>query len=124
MSTYRLIIPGRLPGLNEYIAVERRNRHAAAAMKKGTQRIINKEIAVQLRRIRIKKQVFVRYLWVEKNKRRDKDNVAFARKFIQDSLVACQVLENDGWANIAGFSDEFAVDNKNPRVEVTITEIE
>lgn len=124
MSSYRLVIPGRLPGLNEYIAVERRNRHAAAAMKKDVQRTINREITAQLRRRRIKGRVFMRYLWVEKNKRRDKDNIAFARKFIQDSLVACQVLENDGWANIDGFRDEFEVDNKNPRVEVTITEIE
>ena len=50
----------------------------------------------------------------------DKDNIAFAKKFIQDSLVHAGVLANDGWNQIEGFTDDFAVDPKNPRVEVTI----
>ena len=53
-------------------------------------------------------------------RRRDLDNVAFAKKFIQDSLVHAGVLVNDGWNQIEGFTDDFAVDPKNPRVEVTI----
>ena len=52
----------------------------------------------------------MRYLWVEKNKRRDKDNIAFAKKFIQDALVKEKVLENDGWAQIESWTDAFTVD--------------
>ena len=56
--------------------------------------------------------------------RRDKDNIAFAKKFIQDSLVHAGVLQNDGWKHIEHFTDDFAVDPKNPRVEVVIEEFE
>lgn len=56
---------------------------------------------------------------------RDKDNISsFGRKVIQDGLVRVGVLKNDGWKHIEGFSDRFRVDEKNPRVEVEIIEVE
>ena len=65
----------------------------------------------------------MRYLWVEKNRRRDKDNISsFGRKVIQDALVKMGVLRNDGWENIEGFSDNFAVDKGKPRIEIEIEE--
>ena len=65
----------------------------------------------------------MQYSWYEKNKKRDLDNISsFGRKVIQDALVASKVLINDGWNNIKGFSDEFYVDAKNPRIEVLIEE--
>ena len=52
------------------------------------------------------------------------EDIAFAKKFIQDSLVHCGVLDNDGWGQIEHFTDDFAVDPKDPRIEVTIEEFE
>lgn len=64
------------------------------------------------------------YRWYEKDKRRDLDNVSsFGRKVIQDALVYTGVIQNDGWKEITGFSDEFYVDKKNPRIEVEIEEV-
>lgn len=40
---------------------------------------------------------------------------------IQDALVHYGILEGDSWKHIAAFTDNFAVDTDNPRVEVTIT---
>ena len=51
-----------------------------------------------------------------------KDNIAFAKKFIQDSLVKEKVIQNDGWKEIDSWSDEFSVDAQHPRVEVDIEE--
>lgn len=118
----KLIIKGLLPGLNEYISAERRNKYAAAKMKKQTEHYIIWEIKRQLGNKKAVEPVTINYCWVEKNRRRDKDNIAFAKKFIQDALVKAGVLENDGWANIEGFTDSFEVDKKNPRVEVGIKE--
>lgn len=74
--------------------------------------------------VRIEKPVFMEYLWVEPDKRRDKDNISsFGRKVIQDALVKTGVLKNDGWKQIAGFSDRFEVDKKNPRIKVKIKEV-
>ena len=63
-------------------------------------------------------------LWVEPNHRRDLDNVAFGKKFIQDGLVKAGIIPNDTADYIAGFSDSFAYNAKEPRIIVTIHEIE
>lgn len=120
---YRLIIPGRLPGLNEYISAERANRYKGAKLKSRSERIISDEIAMQLKGVRIKNPVEMHYLWIERDMRRDRDNVAFAKKFVQDALVDAGVLVNDDCKHVVGFSDRFEVDKKNPRIEVLIKEI-
>lgn len=126
MKEYRFTIPGVLPGLNEYIDAERgpKGKYKAAAMKKQAQNVIGYMIRTQLRGVHFNRPVVIRYLRIEPSRRRDKDNVAFAKKFIQDALVANGVLKNDGWAEIEHFTDDFAVDPKNPRIEVTIEEYE
>lgn len=126
LRQYTLTIPGLLPGLNEYIDAERshKGKYKAASMKKQAQNVIGYMVKTQLRGVRFTRPVVIRYLWIEPNRRRDKDNIAFAKKFVQDSLVEMGVLKNDGWAEIEHFTDDFAVDAKNPRVEVTIEEYE
>lgn len=126
LKKFKLTIPGILPGLNEYIDAERghKGKYKAASMKKQAQNVIGFMIKTQLRGVKFTRPVVIHYLWIEPSRRRDKDNIAFAKKFIQDSLVEAGVLQNDGWANIEHFTDDFAVDPKNPRVEVTIEEYE
>lgn len=123
MAKHTLIIPGVLPGLNEYISAERRNKYQAASMKKQAEHIISIMIKSQLKGIKFSGPIIMNYKWIEPNRKRDKDNIAFAKKFIQDSLVHSGVIENDGWKNIEYFTDSFDVDAKNPRVEVIIEEI-
>ena len=118
----KIIIPFALPGLNDYIEAERAHRQKGAALKRKCQRdiaaVLKKQVKGPLR-----EPVVMRYTSVEKDRRRDKDNVSsFGRKIIQDTLVSMNALRNDGWANIAGFSDEFRVDKKRPRVEIEILE--
>ena len=121
--THTLTIPGRLSGLNEYIDACRRNPYAANTMKKRNEAAIRSAIIACLRGVKIDRPVYMRYHWIELDRRRDKDNIAFARKFVQDALVAAKVLHGDGWRHIVGFGDSFDVDSKNPRVEVEITEV-
>lgn len=65
--------------------------------------------------------VKIKYTFYEPNRRRDKDNIAaIAHKFTQDALVQCDIIPDDGWANIEGFNDSFFIDKNNPRIEVTI----
>lgn len=116
----RLVIPGKLPGLNEYIEANRRNRYLAAKMKKDAERKIMWAIRAQLHGVRFTGPIVMRYTWYEPDRKRDKDNIAFAKKFVQDSLVSAGVLKNDGWKEIENFTDEFAVDKENPRVEVLL----
>lgn len=121
---YKLIIPGKLPGLNDYIAAERANRHKGAKMKRNNGNIVALSIRRCLKGVSIDRPVFMKYTWIEPNRRRDKDNISsFGRKVIQDALVNAAILKGDGWRHIDGFSDRFKVDKENPRIEVIIKEI-
>lgn len=120
---YILIIPGRLSGLNEYIAAERTNRYKAAKLKSDNEKVVSAYIRKFLRGVKIRSPVQMDYVWHEKDKRRDLDNITFGRKIIQDSLVKCGVLKDDGWKYIIGFSDEFKVDKNNPHIKVLIKEV-
>ena len=76
--------------------------------------------------MRINKAVF-RYIEFElysyeQTKRRDKDNVAFAKKFILDALQKSGVLKNDNNKYILGFQDEF-VYRQGDKVVVEIWEV-
>lgn len=120
---YLLTIPGTLNNLNDYISAERTNRHKGAKMKASNGDIVAVAIRQCMRGVKIEKPVFMEYLWVEPNRRRDKDNISsFGRKVIQDALVQYGVLKDDGWKYVVGFSDKFDVDKKNPRIEVLIRE--
>ena len=119
----KLIIMGRLHGLNEYIAAERSNRYSAANMKRQDMNLVLGYARICLRGWKASGRVKMRYTWYEKNQRRDMDNVSsYGRKIIQDALVEGGYLPNDGWKDISGFSDAFAVDKNNPRIEVEIEE--
>ncbi|MBT9147780.1 MAG: hypothetical protein DDT32_01545 [Syntrophomonadaceae bacterium] len=124
MATYQINIPGTLPGLNEYIRAERANRYLAAKIKRQSEEVIGLILKSQLRGVRIIGPVSIHYTWIEPNTRRDKDNIAFAKKFIQDSLVQIGALQGDGWAHISGFSDTFGIDKLNPRISIFIKEEE
>ena len=121
-NTASFTIQGRLDGLNEYTKACRSNCYAGDNMKKKNERIVEYYIFEQLRGVKFNNKVSISYTWYEKNKRRDLDNIAFAKKFIQDALVKRGVLEGDGWQHIAYFTDEFKVDKDNPRIEVVINE--
>jgi hypothetical protein len=115
-----LKITGELCDLNTYINAERGNRFHAAKIKKDE----TEKVYWACKEQKLKKvtgSVYMTYTWYCKNKRKDKDNIVFARKFIQDGLVEAKILTDDGWDEIEGFQDVFEIDAKNPRVEVEIT---
>lgn len=119
-----LVIPGTLPGLNEYIAAERTNRYKAAAMKREAESLVLWAAKQCLRGWKARASVRMEYTWVERNRHRDKDNIsAYGRKIIQDALVKGGYLQGDGWAHISGFSDAFVVDKGHPRIEVRICQL-
>lgn len=117
-----LVIPFGLPTLNEYINAERGNRYAGAKMKKDAEKKIVLEIMRQnLSKIRFgNSPVFISYEWQRRNKRTDKDNIAFAQKFVQDALVKAGVIDDDRWDYVTGFEHEFKLGSCNS-VTIRIT---
>lgn len=123
MSMQKLIINGKLPNLNEYTLACRTNRYMGAKLKQQAEQVIL--IAIKQQKLQpVKQPVQLAYTWIEPNKRRDKDNIAFAQKFVQDALVKAGILKNDSWNYIIGFSHNFKIDKDKARIEVTITEQE
>ncbi len=124
-SEHALTIPGRLPGLNEYTSACRTSHMSGAKMKQDSQEIVLWSILSQMRRVRFTKPVFLLFTFYEKDKRRDRDNVAsYARKVIQDALVKSGTIEDDGWDYVTGYLDRFEVDRKRPRIVVEFIEQE
>lgn len=119
-----LIIEGQLPNLNDYTLACRTHRQAGAKMKKNAEWMITTFIRKQLKNVSFTNPVQLSFRWYEPNKRRDLDNVCFAKKFILDALVSNGIIVADGWKGVVGFTDEFFVDKDAPRIEVDIQEVE
>ena len=127
---YKVIIKGQyfgkntFPDLNNYLSECSRHPQAGAKMKRDFMMIASNAIRRQLPRVHIPGTVKIHYRYYEYSKKRDPSNVnAFAVKVIEDALQKCEVISNDGWANIAGYSQDFFVDKENPRIEVYIREV-
>ena len=114
--------------MNEFIDANRRSKgkwNKGNQMKQRDQNLISGFIRQHMRKVHIEKPIYIKYRFFEPNKRRDLDNISgYFHKVFQDSLVHCGVIVNDNWHYIVGFSDEFFVDNKFPRIEVEIIEME
>lgn len=118
-----LIIEGRLDGLNEYTRACRKNKFAGAKMKKENEVIISACILEQLQGVYFDGVVELSFRWYEKDRKRDLDNIAMAKKFILDALVSNGIIVADGWKGVIGFTDNFFVDKENPRIEVDIKKV-
>ena len=101
----RIDIDEKLPSLNEYVNVCRANRYQAAQFKRTYEDLIG----FYIRRIpRITVPVQIHFHWIEGTKRRDYDNVAFAKKFILDALVKYGKLQDDNRKCVTAFQDTFS----------------
>lgn len=105
MSKYKFEIDKRLMGLNEYTKYNRTNKYAGA--KKKEQQYIIWCIKEQLGNLKIERPVIGNFTWIEENKRRDLDNICFAKKFILDALVQAGVLKDDNRRIVTNFRDNF-----------------
>lgn len=120
---YRFEIDKRLMGLNEYTNLNRKNRYLGNQAKQREQAYIMWCIKEQLGNLKLEKSVVGHFIWIEENKRRDLDNICFAKKFILDALVQAQVLKDDNRRIVTNFTDSFKYADKS-RVIVELEEIE
>ena len=105
---YTIEIPLKLPSLNEYINVCRTNKYAAASFKREQE----ESIMWFLKKLpKFQYPVSIHFHWVEKNQKRDIDNIAFAKKFILDALVKLGKLKDDNQQYVKSFTDTFEINN-------------
>jgi len=126
-----LWVPGPLPGLNELLAAAGgsggRRAGYARIKRQWTETIwaLAKEARID-KPGPFERAVLMTFDWVEKDKRRDPDNVAAGgRKLILDGLVNAGVLAGDGWKHVRSWHDRWqtvdeVIGGKGPGVGVTI----
>jgi Holliday junction resolvase RusA-like endonuclease len=120
--SYKITLQGKLPSLNEYIAALNSNRFDGAKMKKS----IEDNIIFQIRShtakipwVNLTPPVKLIFTWIEPDKKRDLDNICFAKKFILDAFVSAGLLDNDNRKNVCGFEDRFPdPEPTNARIEI------
>ena len=112
-------IPYKFPSLNEYVNECRKNRYAGANFKAHVQN----DIGYFINRLpEFKTPVKIHFHWIEGNKKRDLDNIAFAKKFILDALVNQHKLKDDSRKYVTEFSDSFSY-GKDFKVILEIMEV-
>ena len=105
----RVEIPLKLPSLNEYINKCRYNKYAGNYYKQKIEANIYPYI---INMPKLERPVKIDFHWVEGNKKRDLDNICFAKKFILDALVKYGKLKNDNRKNVYAFTDSFSYSNE------------
>lgn len=117
----KLVVKGRLPGMNELINANRISRWSGHNQKKTQTARIEKLAAKQLEKVDYK--IDLTFKWFCKDRRRDKDNIAGGgQKFVLDGLQEAGIIRNDGWKEIGKISHEYYIDKERERVEVILEE--
>ncbi len=118
----KLIIPGELPDFNSIIDDSKKHWAVYSKQKKK----LTWDIALIIKSQKLKPvrkyPIKIKFIWNCKNRMKDPDNICSAKKFCIDALKEAQIIIDDSFKYIAGFTDEFYIDKNNPRIEVFIEE--
>jgi Holliday junction resolvase RusA-like endonuclease len=104
-----IILDIKLPSANDYIKACRTNKYTAAKMKADAENIL---IWLLKKMPRYEEPVAITFTWVEKDRRRDPDNISFGAKFILDAMQKAGKIPNDNQMYIRKITHEFVVSAK------------
>ena len=114
MKKIEIWIPGRLPGENEIIKAAKRSGKGTSNQYTKLKKDWSNYVAdiVKACDLEPAESIFVYFEWVDQDQRRDKDNIAAAKKFVFDGMVKAGFIENDGWKQVIGWRESFSVNRK------------
>ena len=109
-----------MPTLNEHDNANRANRFGGASMKKKATNLCATYVKKAMNEgfELMNQPCDFEFVWYLKNRRKDKDNVSFAKKYILDGMVDAGLIENDGWKQIGDWKERFELDKEFERVEI------
>ena len=120
-------IPFELPSCNEQIKAERTRYRpyltAGAVLKDKTEQKLVQFFNLQ-HPPTFTGKVNVFFKWYAKDKRKDKDNIAFAKKYILDALQKASIIKNDSWNLCTPLDVDFEIDKENAGVLIEIESVE
>lgn len=110
----KIKIPIKVPTLNNFIdacKVQRGSWNAGNKMKQSYQQAFYYYF---VKLPVLKPPLIMHFTWIEKNKRRDLDNISsVGRKFILDTLQIAGKLKNDNANYCVEFTDKFRLGKEN-----------
>ena len=130
---YKVTIPNWTSGLNELLNhQEKRYDYRTKKMRvfntektKNEKVIRNCLLKQNMGKVRIEKPVAIHYMIYAKDKKHDRQNLGSCLdKCFCDAMQTLKILKNDGWNDIVKISFDYDIDSKDPRAEITITEME
>jgi len=108
MVNNELILKFGLPGLNEMIYVARGNKYASATQKKKYTRVVEAELIAQgCIPVKPYRVIDITFVWTEKGRGRDPDNVRVGAKFILDAMVNQGIIPDDSMKYVGIIADRF-----------------
>ena len=112
----KIYIPHQFVTLNEYTNETRRNKFKGATIKREQTNIaywyfVSKKFETPLK---------LKFTWYLPNKKKDPDNVCFAKKFILDAMTKAKCIPNDNLNHILGFEDVFIISKEKSGVDIEI----
>lgn len=120
-------IPHELVDLNKFVNAQRANRFGGNKIKRQNTELcktyFKKAINEGLKLNSDSLPINITFEWHVKNKRKDKDNIAFAKKFVLDGMVESGLIPNDGWKEVGSLTDTFQVNKEMQGVIVYIKPI-
>lgn len=108
-----------LPGANDVLRI---HPQVYSRMKRDYGMLVR----IAIRRAKLKRMEWaaITFTWHEKpakkQQRRDPDNIRFGAKFVLDSLVHEQILEDDAIGFVVGLRDNYVVESAQPGVLVEL----
>ena len=115
------------PGTNELVNTAMRNRFAYASLKREyTEHAMGYALEAASRQgwRAPSGRVAVSCTWVERDRRRDPDNVEGGVKWLLDGIVRAGALKDDSQRYVASVSHSYTVGKHSPGVYVTLEAVD
>jgi Holliday junction resolvase RusA-like endonuclease len=116
----RIIIKGELPDLNTYTDANRAHYRKGAKLKKEATELVAWQVKG---RKKVEGAYTLSLHWTFPNKKKDPDNIIFAKKFILDGLQTAGIVKNDSCRYFKGIDYETWEFGDEAQVEVIIADI-
>ena len=129
---YKVIIPKWESGLNELLNSQQKKYDARLKKMRvfNPEKVKNEKIIRQclikqgMAKVKIEKPIAIHYKIYAPNKKHDRQNLGSCLdKCFCDALQTMKILPNDAWDWVVKLSFDYDVDRKDPRAEITITEL-
>jgi Holliday junction resolvase RusA-like endonuclease len=108
----QFFIEGELPDLNTELNAAKAHWIYYRDQKAGWTLFTKNAVKKQSNGLSFELPVEITMIWVLKDKRKDPDNIAFAKKYILDGMKEAGIIKNDSLKYIHRLSDYFVLASK------------